>query len=387
MRSSKVRSAILFVLAAAWFLFVVTFNLEIILSSKELGDFGSFVAAGIKFNQGSNPYDSDSPLIFEVDFPLVNAGGKMPNLNPPVSLLLFAPLANADPMSALNVWRIASFAIFLAALFLLAREYKPRPLQLLWGFALAGLWHTIGLGQIYAPLLLLTTLAWLSYRHNKNMAAGIFLGLLVSIKPNFILWILLLALRREWKTVFAATLVMLACAALPLTQTSPQVYLQWLEASQVDGRALTMPGNSSLIALASRMNLPALGIALSLALAAATAWTVYRARDGQSAPDGVSAAGIFLSLLVSPIAWAGYTILALPYFLSRKQWNAATTVAAFILTVPFNFTMYFYYYFGTFNFIFWGWWYGIALALCAAVTLMEMRRLKGQTTEVGHVSR
>lgn len=365
-------SAIFSVFAAVWILFVITFNLEIIVTSNELGDFGSFVAAGIKFNEGANPYDSDSPYIFEVDFPLVGAGGKMPNLNPPVSLLFFAPLANADPMSALNAWRVVSFGLFLASFLLLAREYKPRPLRLLWGFALAGLWHTLGLGQIYAPLLLLVTLAWLSYRTDKSIAAGIFIGLLVSIKPNFVLWLFLLAMRREWKITISAAVVILACAALPLTQMQPEVYVQWLEASRVDGRVLSMPGNGSLIGLTSRMNLPALGIVLGLALTAITALAVVRAREGRPAPDGVSAAGIFLSLLVSPITWTGYTILALPYFLSQKRWDAATLIAAFILTVPFNFTMYFYYYFGKFNFIFWGWWYGIALTLCAGVTIAAL---------------
>ncbi len=40
-------AVILSVIAILWMLFVITLNLEIILSSRELGDFGSFIAAGI----------------------------------------------------------------------------------------------------------------------------------------------------------------------------------------------------------------------------------------------------------------------------------------------------------------------------------------------------
>lgn len=369
---AALKKNIIIVPALMWLIFAITFNLELIRSNHELGDFGSFIAAGANTRDGLNPYDTSSPLIFETSFPKFGVGGKQPNLNPPISLLVFQHLADADSKSALEVWRLASFTIFLIAYALLIREYKPRPIQLLWGVALAGLWHTIGLGQVYTILLLLATLAWISYRDGKSMATGIFLGLLISIKPNFALWILILALRREWKLVVTATIVIVVCALLPLTQLPPQVYVQWLEASRVESSVLSMPGNSSLIGLTSRMDLPALGIAIGVILLVFAAFAVHRLRDGQPDRDTVSAAGIFLSLLISPITWTGYTILALPYFLSQKQWTAATTIAAAILSVPFNFTMYFYYYFGRFNFIFWGWWYGIALTICTSVTIAQL---------------
>ena len=194
---------------------------------------------------------------------------------------------------------------------------------------------------------------------------GIFLGLLVSIKPNFFLWVFLLAIMKNWKAVITSLIVVIICASIPLIRMSPEVYIQWFEAvSRVDSHVLTMPGNSSLPGLTSRMGIPQLGTILGLLLLVITTLVIFRNRDTVIESKWVHSAGIFLSLLVSPISWVGYTILTLPFYLSIKEWNIPTLVAAAILTVPFNFTMHFYYNYGPIIFIFWGWWYGFSLATC-----------------------
>ncbi|MFZ5822131.1 MAG: glycosyltransferase family 87 protein [Chloroflexota bacterium] len=381
MNTNSKRSAIvLSALVVLWLLFTIIFNLEIVTSSwDQLGDFGSFIASGLFLKDGKNPYSTTSPLIFEVFFPRVNAGGKMPNLNPPISLLAFEWISTGDPIVTVNIWRLLSLLLYVASFLLLANEYKPSPLRTLWAFALAGLWHTIGLGQIYTLLLLLTTLAWLSSRRNQFVATGIFIGLLVSIKPNFILWVLLLASQKNWKSVLGASLAIIICAAIPLARMSPEVYSQWLEAAQVDSHVLMMPGNSSLLGLTSRMGIPQVGAILGLLFLGITFLAVYRSRDITPNPEALNSTGVFLSLLISPISWVGYTILTLPYFLSQRRWGYSTLIAAAILTLPFNFTMYFYYQFGKLNFIFWGWWYGIALTICFCYTLFRIWRGTGQT--------
>lgn len=371
--NTKRRAIVLSTLAILWLLFSIIFNLEIVTSSlDELGDFGSFIASGLSLKNGTNPYDTNSPLIFEAVLPRVNAGGKMPNLNPPISLLVFEWVATGDHILTVNIWRALSLLLYIVSFLLLANEYKPAPLRTLWAFALAGLWHTIGLGQIYTLLLLLTTLAWLSSRQNKSIQMGIFLGLLVSIKPNFFLWVLLLATQKNWKTVFTALIVMGFSAIVPLIRMSPEVYLQWIEATRVDSHVLIMPGNSSLFGLTSRMGIPLLGAILGLFLLGMTTLAVFRNRDAHTDPDLVNSTGIFLSLLISPISWVGYTILTLPFFLSKRVWDYPTIIAAAILTLPFNFSMHFYYYYGRLNFIFWGWWYGIALAICFSDMLISL---------------
>jgi hypothetical protein len=157
---------------------------------------------------------------------------------------------------------------------------------------------------------------------------------------------------------------------------SPEIYRQWLEAARVDSHILSMPGNSSLIGLTSRLGYPEIGTWLAILFLIVTVVLVFkRNRILQTDGEPVHTAGIFLSLLASPIAWAGYTILTLPYFLSQKKWSPTTIFAAAVLTVPFNITMQFYYS-GRLNFIFWGWWYGLALMICFGDVLFRL----GQTT-------
>jgi hypothetical protein len=360
---------------AAFFLLAsLTFSLRIvIINLDQLGDFGSFLASGISLKNSENPYGTSSPLIFEANFPRFDAGGKLPNLNPPISLLVFEPLANSNYIKAVNVWRLLSLLMYFASLLILASMYKPTLLRILWAVSLAGFWHTIGLGQVYTPLLLLIVLAWHSSMKKQDILAGIFLGLLISIKPNFIIWALLLAVAKNWKTVLASALTAAIMAAIPLLRMRPDVYLQWLEATRVDSHILSMPGNSSLVGLTSRLGSPEIGIGLAVLFLVLTVVLVFNYnREQVSDQRLVHSAGIFLSLLASPISWAGYTIFTLPYFLSQKRWSLPVIIAAAILVLPFNINMHFYYNFGQFNFVFWGWWYGLALAIVFLNVLREL---------------
>ncbi len=365
---------ILSTIAVLLMLASITFNFNVISSSlDQLADFGSFIASGIELKAGRNPYGTSSPLIFESEFPRVQSGGKLPNLNPPITLMIFELLADSDPAFVINIWRTLSFLIYIAAVLILSTLHKPSMLRMLWVFSLAGLWHTIGLGQIYTPLLLLVSLIWVYSLKEKHTLVGIFLGLLISIKPNFAIWLLLFIITKNWVAVKASIITIIVIGLIPLISMSPTVYLQWLEATNVDSKILRMPGNSSLMGLTSRIDHPEIGIGLAALLVLLTAILVYRAslNNKEKTVELVNAAGVLLCLLASPISWAGYTILALPIFLSQKDWKPSMVIAAAILTVPFNFTMHFYY-LGSFSFIFWGWWYGIALTLCFIYVLFRL---------------
>ena len=69
-----------------------------------------------------------SPLIFSVIFPGNGLEGIAPNLNPPISVLIFQTFANSDPFVSITIWRIASIVIFIAALIILQVSYQLRGL-------------------------------------------------------------------------------------------------------------------------------------------------------------------------------------------------------------------------------------------------------------------
>lgn len=298
------------------------------LNVGKLRDYGSFIAAGKAVRTGDNPYGT-----FEDTF-RVNYGDfdvDSPNLNPPASIYTFRALALIDPYLGKTMLNLASIAIFGGVLAALFRAYpeKRTPLMLLWAVSLAGFWHAVELGQIYAPLLAATTFAWL-LQDRRPLLAGLLIGLTIAIKPNFVVWPLLLLLGGDRRTSLSALAAAAGISIIPLALEGPQVYRQWIEASREFG-GLEMPGNSAVVAILARAGLPEAGVVTSVAIViglAAWAW-----RSGASKQE-LSAMGILGTLMLGPITWAGYSIFALPVLLSRP-WGGWERASAAFLAFPF----------------------------------------------------
>ena len=355
-----------FALLGVLMVFVVLVNLTPFLDGRgDLMDFGSFYASGVKLARGENPYDSESEYIFEIVFPRVGAGGKMLNLNPPISLLFFRPLAGTDPQRSLKVWQALSALLYIASVMILTRLYREQvtPLRFLWAFLLAGAWHTIVLGQVYAVLLFFAVLGCTWLKQGQSIPAGLAIGLVVALKPNFAVWILFLLAGGYTAASIAAMLTGLLVSAIPVVLYGPRIYSQWLEASALQRETLIMPGNNSLPGLLARFDGVTPGIVISLLLVLALVFLLHRrASVERQSPEGVSALGILASLLASPIAWTGYTILLLPLFFSLKRWSPAVVFSAALLAIPFQAVLLFFQ--TSFAaFVLLGWLYGWALLL------------------------
>ncbi len=293
-------------------------------------DWGSFVASGRAAAAGLDPY-SVYPLTLRA-YDVWEGIVEMPNLNPPISVLAFRAVAAADPAISHRVWYIVSLATYACALALLLCG-QPRGVVIwrsAWALSLAALWHTLQLGQIYAPLLLAAAGAWVLLRKGRHLQAGILIGLLVAIKPNFALWPLLLLLGGHGLSAGAAAASAALVSLLPVLTRGPRIYAQWLAASG-SFRSFVLPGNSSLLAVASRLGVPWLGILLTAVLVVGTATLVWRRRPSALV---TSSLGVVVSLLASPICWLGYTMLLLPALLARR-WTLPLQTAAIILTIPF----------------------------------------------------
>ncbi len=297
-------------------IFLLVFNL--IGSSSnldQLRDFGAFLAAGTAAASGRNPYA---------------VSGADPNLNPPISLLVFEPLNRLDPLVARRAWYVLSLACMFVALILLVRAYPPPPssFRVLWVMAFAGMWFTLQMGQIYTLLLVLATGAWLFLATGRRVPAGLLLGLLIAVKPQLALWPLLLLLTGA----YLAGLVAYATAALltliPALVYGPGIYIAWLHATELVSTAFSV--NASLPGFFARLDLPWLGFTFALLLVLACCALVRRHRPPLEA---TSALALVASLLASPVAWIGYTSLLAPVFLSRP-WTRALRLAALLLLIP-----------------------------------------------------
>jgi len=378
MRKSRTLSGIfiraLEVLSFLILLFVILVNIFMVWASRDKTlDFGSFAAAGVNLKNGKDPYDVRSPLIFEIHFRSLEAGGRLPNLNPPITLPFFSILSEENVHEAANIWRLISAGCYVATVLLLAQKYQISPLQLVWSFSLAGFWHTIELGQIYVPLLVLASLFLVYSDKNRPILSGISLGLLISIKPNFLVWLIFIFLQRKWKTALVTVMTAIAVALIPFFFYGHSVYFQWLEVIEVNRQILAMPGNSSIPGLFARLGHLQFAWPVTAALLLTVVLLALRTpRHVTHKPrGGLDETGLIVSLLISPISWAGYTMLLLPLFLTEKHWTWNQIAAAAILAIPFLFILNLFEVSNGYA-IFWGSIYMLPLILCLIENLRSL---------------
>ncbi|HEY8381274.1 MAG TPA: glycosyltransferase family 87 protein [Microvirga sp.] len=360
------------------FAWVIAGELPRVQPSDLLWDFGSFVASGRAAQEGLNPYGIH-PLTFHVSLPGFEAWN--PNLNPPISALLFQLFDSPDPHHSFRVWRWVSVAIYLAIVLLLLWRYPshaPLPL-ILWLFALAGFWDTLLLGQIYLPLVLAAVAAWLLLERGEGVFAGILIGLVVAIKPNFLVWPALLFLAGFYRPALVSGLVAGLISAIPLVLYGPEVYRQWFELIASDRERAFFLTNASFAGLAARAGLPVLGPVLSLALLGGlAAWAFFLRPSVLRA----SALALVASLLASPLGWIHYTLFLLPILVAGWH-RPALRLVSILLIVPVPFVI------GQFEKpaltqLTIGSVYAWALVLCLGVLLLDewrlARRVPGRKT-------
>ena len=329
-RTDKPAHAVPTALLAAALTALIVWQLQRSLPGSLLWDFGSFMGAGRAAAEGLDPYGIYPGLTFRVELPGFESWNQ--NLNPPVSLLLFQPLSYLDPAEAFRLWWAVTAVAYAALVSLLVRRYRPEaPLvPALAAWAAAGFWDTLVLGQIYVPLALAAAGAWLLLERGRLLAAGLLIGVVVAVKPNFLVWPGLLLLAGYPRVAFAAA----GCAAVlslaPAALYGPGVYRLWLDVLSQDAQRGVFLTNTSLPGLFLRFGYGTAGLAASLVLLAGLAFWARRYRPD---PLRASALGLLGALLASPLAWIHYTLLLLPLFF-RPPLTPALAVAACLLVIP-----------------------------------------------------
>jgi len=314
---------------AALAVLVIVSEYQRTLPGDWLWDFGSFIESGRAAREGLNPFGI-YPLTFHVVLPGFESWN--PNLNPPISALLFQAFSLAEPHRMFRIWYGISLAGYAATLVLLLQHHadKPRWLLALWFLALAGFWDTLLLGQIYIPLVLAGVGAWLLLERGAGMLAGVLIGVVVSMKPNFAVWPVLLLLAGHFRPAVAAIVTAALISAVPAFVLGPQVYQQWFELLAADEARAFFLTNASLTGLFSRIGIARVGLVIGVILLLVSAWWAFRHRPNAMR---ASAMGLVLSLLASPIAWVHYTLFLLPVLLHRWNLNGMR-LAALMLIVP-----------------------------------------------------
>jgi len=291
-------------------------------------DFGSFYDSGVAFTRGENPYSSDGENIFrpelnEVKYP-------SPNMNPPISLYLVS-LFTLFPLSAsYQIWRTISLVFYIISILLVFKYFKiDNPnLKFLWAFTLGGLWHTIQLGQLYPILLFSMVLGLISIKLKRYLLVGLFFGFVISFKPNFGLIILVLLACRHFKLGLWVALFSAIFTLLPLI-SGVQNYIWWIQTASTY-KGISLPSNDSIIGLSTVYKLIPYGYGISFIGVIYFLWFLYK--RPVTLPFALYL-GVLSALLFSPITWAGYVILLVPFLIARV-WRKSDYPVIIVLSFP-----------------------------------------------------
>jgi glycerol uptake facilitator-like aquaporin len=295
----------------------------------QLKVYGSLWESGRAASAGLNPYAA-YPLTW--NYTLHGVDMVDLNLNPPALLPFFAAAAHFDPLQGARVWTFASLGMFCAAagvLFWHLRDHLQMS-QIVWVLCAPALVDSLFLAQIYSLLFVLAAIAWLALKQDRRWVAALALGLLVTMKPNFALWPILLLFRPDTRrSAIVALCVAATLSVIPVLLYGGEVYRFWLEAVRGNPH-WSIPTDISVVGYLSRMHAPVagyLGSALLLALAFRTA--TRRACDLVA----LSGLGICASMLCSPLAWFHYSLVLAPV-LVECPWRRWANLPPLLLMFP-----------------------------------------------------
>jgi hypothetical protein len=164
----------------------------------------------------------------------------------------------------------------------------------------------------------------------------------------------MLLLARYWSCAIVGGLTALLLSSIPVLFYGWEIYGQWLAAAK-SFKGIEVVGNGSLVALMGRIGVPWLGVMLGIILILGLSIIAHRKR---LSAIQISSLGIIGSLLASPLAWATYTMLLLPFFFSRP-WTPLLFASVPFLIFPMPLSVYlfqlggfWYFFFGSFcNFV------------------------------------
>jgi hypothetical protein len=295
------------------------------------------------------PMYGESPARYGVEWAATHLG----NLNPPHFQLLFVPLAALSYGQALLVWVAISAACVVTALVVIVRELEvPFTWRRLvaWGALTVGLapFTTVAVtSEVTFVLMLPFALMWRAWRRGQWRAAGLWLGVLASLKLFFLVLVGWLVLARRWRALAYSAATVLALVAAGTLTFGADTYRLWLGSlGRVGWEWMAM--NASLPGFVDRLfhsggkitpvaSWPALVRPLTAAGAAfvlaASLRATWREREPARAVEADHVVLVLLlgAILASPLGWVYYLPLAYAPILG---WMGAGTGWATVRRLP-----------------------------------------------------
>ena len=259
--------------------------------------------------------------------------------HPPSFAVLCLPIGLLSFKQAAFVWLIIGLISLVVSLHLLFRINRAGLLMIaLIAITWPPVFYDLSLGQLMLPQLLAITLAWLALRSERDLIGGILLGLTISIK--LITWplLLLLLIRKRFKSVLAGSIVfaflniiaLLLMGVRPVAsyyfQKSPEIasiysnnvfnFSTWTIGPRLFAgtKAVDAPWFHTVPLIDAAVLVPLTSIACVIAVLIYGFFVALKARSF----DTSFAVLVNTAVIVSPVAWIFYlTLLLLPIAVLR----------------------------------------------------------------------
>lgn len=295
--------------------------------SLQMNDFGRFYYSARAFLDGTDMY-APSPAT-QWGAGAIEGAQQLLNLNPPHFHLLVLPLARLAPRMAVMLWMMASIFALVLSLVLVAREINfamtgtRTMLALLFVLACAASQAVFVTGQLAFLMLLPVTLCWRDARHARWERAGAWLGVLVSVKLFFLIFVPYFIAGRRWRALAAMIATAFACLAGGLIVFHVDNYWSWIDALRQSGDWAWLGMNASALGIFQRaftstpgfqpvVIAPSLvrGWLLVAGVIAFTTLSVTFVDSSQSSVDRAFALLLIAAQMASPAGWIYYLWLA-----------------------------------------------------------------------------
>ncbi len=291
------------------------------IDQMHMNDFGKFYYSSRAFLDGRDMY-AQSPA---TDLGFDRAPGlQLLNMNPPHFHLLVLPLARLAPEAAITVWIAVSLFALALSILLIAREigFEWTPGRILLvaagSLAFAATQAFFGTGQLSLLLLLAMTACWMAARRGHWIAAAVWLGVCLSVKPFLLIVLPYFAFTRRFVPLAVALVTAAGCFALGLVVFGIDAHVAWYRALAQSADWAWEPMNASLFGVLRRAFGPSPYYAafgqhrltiVWLALAGAVAVVSLAAAAIDRTPRAIDRAFALLLVaaqLVSPLGWIYY---------------------------------------------------------------------------------
>lgn len=311
-----------------------------IMQRLHLNDLGKFYYDARAFLAGDPMYEPSPATLVPVT---ETASQQLLNLNPPHFHLAVLPVAWLDPPTVLVVWLVTGLLALGISLLAATRELGLRPSSptvLVGGLVLissAAFGSILTTGQLTFHLLPFVTWAWIAARRRRWTQVGVALGIAISIKSFMLILLPWLAVRGRVGAAVTSLAIAGAALGAGLGIFGIEAWRGWLSAvAAIDWygfpldaslrafvvRVFDQTPNYETVLHAPGAVLPIWGIGFVLIGLTSLGLTITD--HSPEATDRAFTLLLLAAVLMSPLGWVYYVLLALPSALgllsARPAW-------------------------------------------------------------------